>query len=300
MNDAMRQVTNAAARGLRALKRRLVPGLTARDYALARAYLRWVYDAARLDVVEDVNGHRIHLDDLDSLRLSVNRTFEPAATAFVRRAVRAGDVVLDVGANIGYFSLLLARQVGEAGCVYALEPDPTNFALLERNIAENGYRNVTAMRLAAWSVSGPLRLFRSEENRGDHRTYQSDAGRKSVDVDAVSVDEYVGAQLPAVDFVKIDVQGAEYEAILGMRELLARSPGATLLTELWPRGLRAAGASAERYLELLRDLGFALYELDARGVPRPADLARVLAEHTPENDGYADLLCRRGDLPPGA
>jgi FkbM family methyltransferase len=293
--------TNRAARSIRALKRRLLPGLSAGDFRLARAYVRWVSAAARLDVVDGINGHRMYLDDRDSLRLSVNRMCEPAETAFFRRAVADGDVALDVGANIGYFTLLFASRVGDAGHVYALEPDPSNFALLERNVAGNGYRNVTAERSAAWSVGGPLRLFRSEQNRGDHRTYESDEVRESVTVAAVRVDDWLGDRVRAVQFVKLDVQGAEYHAVQGMRGVLTRSPGVTLLTELWPRGLLEAGASAGLYLDLLRELGFAFYELPGDGgAPRPADLARLLAEQTVENDGYFNLLCRRGGLAPGA
>jgi hypothetical protein len=68
----------------------------------------------------------------------------------------------------------------------------------------------------------------------------------------------------------------------------------TLLTEVWPRGLLTAGASAALYLDLLRELGFAFFELGTDGVPVPADLSRLLAEQTPENDGFFNLLCRRG------
>lgn len=298
MTHLGRRLTNGMARGLRAIKRRLLPHVAARDHAFARAYLRWVYRAGRLDVVDGVNGHRMYLDDRDSLRLSVNRECEPAETALFRREVKPGDVVLDLGANIGYFTLLFAQRVGPSGAVVAFEPDPDNFALLKRNLAANGYRNVRAERRAVWDATGPLRLFRSEENRGDHRSYESPEARPAITIDAVSIDAFLGQDLPRVDFVKMDIQGAEHHALRGMRALLARSPRVTLLTEVWPRGLRLAGGSAEEYVASLRELGFALYELREDGSTVPADLARLLSEQTPENDGFVNLLCRKGGAAP--
>src|SRR5437867_3185244 len=93
-----------------------------------------------------VRGHWMHLDPTDSVVSPTLRhfgVFEPFETQLVQQMVRPGDVVLDVGANIGYYTLIFAELVGEQGHVYAFEPDPRNFAFLAKNVHSNRYRNVT-------------------------------------------------------------------------------------------------------------------------------------------------------------
>jgi tRNA G37 N-methylase Trm5 len=96
----------------------------------------------------DVDGHFFYLDPHDSLGLSVMGSFEPAETELMRQRVRPGATVLDIGANIGYFTLLMARCVGPSGHVYAFEPEPKNFELLQHNVRRNNYANVTCGQAA--------------------------------------------------------------------------------------------------------------------------------------------------------
>jgi len=116
--------------------------------------------------------------------------WEPFETDLVRREIQPGDTVLDIGANIGYFTLLFAQLVGAQGRVYAFEPDPTNFHILRRNIERNGLKNVVPEQKAVSSRTGKIRLFSDKTNRGDNRTFDPGNGRDWVEVDAVSLDEY--------------------------------------------------------------------------------------------------------------
>src|SRR3989344_3364089 len=95
----------------------------------------------KLNSVE-VMGNKIFLDDHDSLRLSILGVHEPYQTEIIMKNVKRGDVVLDVGANIGYYTLLFAKLVGPEGIVFAFEPDPTNFSILKKNVETNNYTNV--------------------------------------------------------------------------------------------------------------------------------------------------------------
>ena len=295
MASPTQHLVNAAARALHALHHRFFPGFDTRGSVVARAYLGWAKRAARLDEV-DVLGHRMTLDDRDSLRLSVARVIEPTLTRFVQATVKPGDTVLDVGANIGYFTLLFARAVGAGGRVVALEPDPQNVALLTRNVERNGYADrVTILPCAAWDASGPLRLFRSDENRGDHHVYDTGDGRESLTIDALRLDDYAPlAERPPVALVKMDIQGAEYRALLGMRALLERSRDVVLLTEFWPAGLINAGTPPGAYLDLLERLGFTLFDVpddgDTMSVTTPAAL---LERYRAERDDATNLICRR-------
>jgi FkbM family methyltransferase len=292
-----RTLTNLVARSLRDVRRAVAPNLDTRRFWLGRTYGRLVASAARLDFVDGVNGHRMYLDDRDSLRLSVARIFEPGETRYFASAIQPGDVVIDVGGNIGYFTLLFASKVGAAGRVEAFEPDPSNFALLSRNIAENGYSSVVLHNRAVWSKPGSLRLYLSETNRGDHRAYPSEEARRAVDIEAVRLDDLFpdSPGRSRVDFVKMDIQGAEYHALLGMRRLLERNAGVRVVTELWPNGLRRAGSSAEDLLELLSGLGFRFFELDEHsGTPTEIEREALLARAHADPEGFSNLLCQRG------
>lgn len=289
-----KRLANLAARSARRIRRTLLPGVPVGRIPFASTYFRWAERAARLDYVDDVVGHRMYLDDCDSLRLSVARIFEPVTTRFVRATLGPGQRALDVGANIGYFTLLFAGQVGPAGRVYAFEPDATNFSLLARNVEANGYRNVTAVNRAVWDRSGPLQLFLSEDNRGDHHVYDMADGRRSVTIQALRLDDYFPEPSVGFDLVKMDIQGAEQHALEGMRGLIGRSPGLTFIIEFWPAGLRACGSSGEQLLDTLAGLGFQFQVIDDR-VETLVHMSReqLLESCTPQNAASVDLVCRR-------
>ncbi|RMH20528.1 MAG: FkbM family methyltransferase [Acidobacteria bacterium] len=239
----------------------------------------------------EIAGHRLTLDPHDSLGLSL-RPYEPFTSRLVEDCLRPGQVAVDVGANIGYFTLLLARGVGATGRVYAFEPDPESFALLRRNVAANGYGNVIAAQAAVAEEAGTVRLFRSPDNAGDHRTYDAGDGRAAIVVEAVRLDDAL-ADAARVDFIKMDVQGAEPRALAGMRALLERSPRVVLLSEFWPWGLARGGASAAAYLEQLDALGFSLQLIDDDAERLEAVRAKDLLERLGTSfHHHVNLLCR--------
>jgi FkbM family methyltransferase len=228
------------------------------------------------------------------LFLLIRHLLRPGLTDLLARELRRGDVVVDVGANIGYYSALAAKLVGPEGRVLALEPDPAHFARLRRSLAANRCRNAVPLQLAAADREGGLDLYLSEENSSDHACYPV-PGRRRVPVRAVDLDGLVEEQgLPRVDLVKIDVQGFEPAVLRGMRGLLARNPGMRVVSELWPEGLRRAGFDPEEHLRDLADLGFALHLVEERrGRARPVNAAEALA--LCGERGWIDLLLTRGD-----
>jgi len=242
----------------------------------------------------EVLGHRMYLDRVDTLRLSLNGVWEPYETQVLTGGVQAGDVVFDIGANIGYYTLLLARSTGAAGHVYAFEPEPENFRLLEKNIAANGYQNVTAFNKAVGETSATRKLYLHEFNKGDHRMYESGDGRKHIPVECVSLDELLGGQNVRPDWIKMDVQGAEGLVLQGMREILGSGGRLKLLTEFWPYALDRAGSRPEEFLRTLLDYGFSLHELDERREEtRPVTDVDLLRRYTVENTEQGNLICIR-------
>jgi FkbM family methyltransferase len=170
--------------------------------------------------------------------------------------------VLDIGANIGFYAKILSKLVGETGVVYAFEPEQLNFERMRANT--QGLQNLKLVRAAVGSKTQKLKLYVSDDMNVDHHTYDNGRSRRAVEVDCVALDDYLAA-VRTVDFVKIDVQGFDCEAIRGARELLKRSSNVKLLGEFWPFGLKNSGTLPSSYLQLLKDLGFSVEFLGLHG-----------------------------------
>ncbi|MGI9088591.1 MAG: FkbM family methyltransferase [Chthoniobacterales bacterium] len=209
--------------------------------------------------------------------------------ALFRRLVQPGMRIVDIGANIGLYSLLLARLTSANGRVYSFEPETNLCATLRENCAANRADNVTIFQAAAGAKAGRMLLQRSPFNSGNNSLGQNQAGADALEVEIVTVDSVLPERV--VDFVKIDVQGHELAALSGMDETLAASPRARIFFEFWPAGLRAAGASAEALLELLRTRGFEIYR-PAKNAFQPLPDAQPLVRQLGRN-GYTNLLAAR-------
>jgi FkbM family methyltransferase len=240
--------------------------------------------------VIDVYGSLLRLDPDDSLFLG-SHDYEPYASKLVIGLLRPGDVAVDVGAMIGYYTVILGKHVGPDGRVHAFEPDPENFELLTSNVAMNGYGNVTCRQAIVGAEAGRAKLWRAPSNRGDHHAF-STPGREPVEVDVVALDDVIDG---AVDLVKIDVQGYESFVLAGMRGLIERSPELAMLVEFCPALLIEAGTQPADLLDELRSFGFTLFEIDddawcVRGVDMPELLDRVRPEFGDAAEGYTNLL----------
>lgn len=214
-----------------------------------------------LDLRMRVHGER---DRHVSRALRETGVWEPFETDLLRRQLRPGDRVLDVGANIGYFSLVSAACVGEQGKVYAFEPEPQNFALLEENIDLNGYRGrITPCRAALAAKAGTGVLYISPDNLGDHQLHEEAPGRDRIPVALkVGADWFRGRE-ERLDLVKVDVQGAEHAVIEGLFPLLSASgPKLRLLLELTPGSLRQAGSSGRDLVQRLAQLQLPFHIVD--------------------------------------
>jgi FkbM family methyltransferase len=257
--------------------------------------------AAAVTVETDVGP--LYLPAGDSIilpYLQEHGLWAPELTRLVRECVGAGMRFVDVGAHVGYFAVLAGKLVGPDGVVFAFEPHPRNFELLLANLWRNGLTNVLCFPWAVTDSCGFADLFEAPANSGDHRIYRSpDEERAAIPVRTVAVDA-VAIIRPPVDFVKLDVQGAEPAAIRGMTRLLAASPAATVALEHWPFGLQRFGEDAGDALAYYRRLGYAV-RVNLPDHDRPVVLSdEEILELCSEWDGFghADLVLRReGDAP---
>ncbi len=177
--------------------------------------------------------------------------------------IQKGMVVLDVGANIGYFTLIAARLVGGEGKVFAFEPEPYNFDLLVKNIKLNGYKNVIPVPKAISDKKGRATLF-LDKHRALHSLARENVTRfsgSSVEVEVQTLDGFLKDFGHRVDFAKIDVQGAELAVIGGMRRIIETNKELKMVVEFSPKQLRGFGSSPAEFLDRLTGYGFKLYQI---------------------------------------
>jgi FkbM family methyltransferase len=234
------------------------------------------------------------LDPQDSLRLSLDGVYEPFETRLFAERVNAGDTVLDIGANIGYYTLIAAKLVGRNGRVHAFEPDPGNFDLLEQNVRLNAYWNVALVNKAVSNTNGEARLYLADGNWGWHRIYETPDAKGHIPTELVALDSFFGAEDLGGDLViKLDIEGAEVGAVQGMSHLIQRHRHVTLFTEFLPLGLEQFGSSDREYFDLLRSLGFAIHHINNRTEQlEPLDTIDPILGHL-EQEKLTNLLCVR-------
>ena len=222
--------------------------------------------------------------------------WEDHETRLFRSHLRPGDVVVDLGANVGWFAV---QAILAGATVHAFEPVPQIAELTRRNIEramERGPGKGTLHVAAAGDAPGTAQIALAERNHGDNRVLDSGAERPgdmsdahTIDIEIVRVDDHVSD--PA-RVLKVDTQGSEWLALQGCRELLARSPQLALLIEFWPYALR--GADPIQLLRFLQDQGFVLGK--ATEAPYPMKPERILrqAEARDPVKGGLDLYGVRG------
>jgi len=208
----------------------------------------------------EIQGSKMYLDSLFR-DISVLGVWEPLQTEIVKKIIKNGNIVLDLGANIGYYTLILSKLVGNEGKVYSFEPDPKNFALLKKNIEINNYQNILFTQKAISNKKGTLRLYLSTTNPGDHRIFNVGDNRNFIEIESIRLDDWLDKLQDKINFIKIDIQGAEGKAIEGMTTIIQKSEKLNIITEFWPYGLIKLGTKPENFLKALTNYGFIPYEI---------------------------------------
>jgi FkbM family methyltransferase len=199
--------------------------------------------------------------------------YEERQWKMVRRILRPGGVLIDVGANQGFYSILASRVVGRSGRVIAFEPAISERRKLRRNLALNRCRNVVVEALAVGSEEGTADFHLCLGHQGSWSSLKKpapDATEKSqrVHVQVTTLDAYASrVALEGVDIVKIDVEGGELNVLRGATNLIDRFQP-VLLCELEDRRTRQWGYAASEILDFIRARGYEWYRLDVDGYPR--------------------------------
>ena len=217
--------------------------------------------------------------------------FEQTEINLVTAYLRPGMNVLDIGANIGLYSIIASKIVGERGKVWAFEPSSETYERLMANLALNGISSVEVVKIALADVISDWLVLRRDPGYRDGDRYLStrrktnaavagkadDLGDTEV-VEVTSLDYYFTSReegLPRIDFAKIDIEGGELSALRGGRQLLTNSPDVVLMLECTPEGCFLAGHTQEEVFQFLRRLGFGVHCWNQALREWISDMARV-------------------------
>ena len=210
-------------------------------------------------------GARMHVRFPDTIQSHVYffGVWEPAITAYLSHALRPGDVMIDIGANVGYDTLLAAHLVGANGHVHAIEASPRIHAMLLENLALNRAANVTPHAVAACASVCSVPVFLHDvRNLGGTTIVPAVAQRRDARLEATVPGRPLPAIVPeeairAARLIKIDVEGAEWSVIQGFAALLPTLSHRTeLLIETSAEGLRDHGMTIPAFLEVFRAAGY--------------------------------------------
>lgn len=250
----------------------------------------------------EIQGHKMFLHpkrrigNLDK-DISVTRVSEPIETEFVKKNIKKGSIVIDLGAYIGYYTLLFAKLVGNKGKVFAFEPEPDNFRILKKNVEINGYQNIILENRAVSDTNEKKNLYISN-GPSMHALFPSRfATEKYIQVKTIRLDDYFKNNnlKDEISFIKIDVEGSELGAIQGGSSLLDENKNLTILIEFHPAAIREFGYEPRDLLHWIVDKNFKLYFVNnqSKKIEQVEDFDSLSQKY--EGDGvYTNLICVKG------
>jgi len=208
---------------------------------------------------------RLNISDLIQETILLEDNWDPILTGFLQENLSDGNVFIDVGANIGYFTLIAAKCVGPGGMVLAIEPGPATANVLRQNLLRSRLTNVVVEEVACSDSDAPERLILhipTGHNVARASLSERNAGPGvTAEVVSTTVDQLVEKHnLRRVDLIKVDVEGAEFGVFRGMNQTLARFRP-SIVTELDPELLASFSSSAEDIQALMHSHGYRMSDM---------------------------------------
>lgn len=278
-----RKITEKAKEPLRKIAR----GIRRR---LARFFLgETVYCGDHIVFTKTIYGLNIFLDTKDlsvTPGILMNHAHEEWIVKVFLAGIRAGMTVIDIGANVGYYSLLAAYRVGKEGNVISFEPDLRSFKILHMNIDINGCLDrVELVKKGVFDGEGIREFFILKNHHGSSCFWDIENELKqkymetteAVEVDTVSLDEFFKGRNMKVDVIKIDAEGSEPWIFDGMRNIIKNNPRLLIITEFFPTMIRRGGRDPEAFLKSRVEDGFKLKIIDRNSRIKEKTMEELLA-----------------------
>jgi len=230
-------------------------------FSLIIRNIKWLFIKAKSknnQVIKEIKGSKMVLltnkkgldvrDDSIFKQLALDGQREFEATKVIENIIKPGYKIFELGANIGYYALLESRLVGQGGKIFAVEPEQTNFQLLNKNIELNSVSNIETHNFAISDQSGEIPFYITENSNLHSMIKPKHGSYQTVLVKTQSVDTFL-ADKGQIDFIRMDIEGYEYYALKGMNNTLANNPNLHLFIELHSNLLQS-----DQSIEILRKL----------------------------------------------
>lgn len=241
-------------------------------------------------LTQTIWGHKMYVDTRDlslAPHILVEGYWEMWVTKFIVGQVKEGMTIVEVGTNIGYYSVLLTAKIGQTGRFYGFEANPEVYETLFRNLAVNGLIDrATLVNKAVYSQSQTLKFSRLKRHQGSStilelperfaQHYMDEV--EVIEVPAVSLDDFFADKSPRVDLLKMDAEGSEALIFKGMKKLIKGNPQLKILFELAPGSIHGTGEDPKAFLSELTTLGFHLYRIQYDAMPIEATVEELLQQ----------------------
>lgn len=229
--------------------------------------------------------------------------YEAETSHFLGSILRPGDTFIDIGAHVGYFTMLASALVGAEGRVFSFEPEASNWAHLLEHIELNHATNVLPNFMAAGAAPGIAEFFVNSDNDGGHALWEvgrhpfnerSRTDRTSRRVFVTSLDHYFNdREIGNLKAIKMDAEGAEFSILVGARQLIAQTGVPFIVSEINRFGLESMGTTERQLRALMGDLGYETYLFQ----PGQMSLQQLTEAESPETNYVFNLLFRHPEAP---
>ena len=212
----------------------------------------------------------LHLND--GLRLSIRGIHDEKDAMIVRNNIKKDEIVVDLGAHIGYYSLMMAKLVGQSGRVFAFGPELRNLELLKKNVEFNSYSNITIVSKAVSDINGECSLFIGQESFGANKIFKPKKTNtqefEESKTKTIRLDDYFKKLgiLEKISFIKMDIEGSEISALRGMKNILKLNKNLKIFTEINKNALEDNNSNFREMLELLEVYNFKFYISDDKEI----------------------------------
>jgi len=215
----------------------------------------------------------------------MHKNWEPYISEVIRRKLKIGDVFVDVGANIGVFTLLAAKIVGETGKVMAFEPIPRLVEQIGRSARLNQFSNIKVIQKAVGASPANMRLASSSHNIGGSTLVEENNAEEFHNVSVSALDSELANQ-PKIDLIKIDVEGFEYEVLLGAKEVMSKHQPKIILEFSPSLYSKQRNQTSSSILSLLISSGYQCVDIQTKQIAD--DISDFLIKL---GDKQTDLFC---------
>jgi FkbM family methyltransferase len=242
-----------------------------------------------------LKGFRLYANSIDRIiailfwKWSILEGFE---SKYILSKIEPGWTVIDIGANIGFYTVQFSKKVGKNGKVLAVEPSFNNVYLLKKNIRANRLKNVSIIEKAVSSKTGIGKLYLSTGHSGDHRIYNTINKRKCIPIQTITIDNLTKNE-KQVDLIKMDIQGAEYLSISGMSRTIKKFPNVKIVSEFSPKLLTESGGKPDQFLDYFLSEGFSLKYFNEKSKNLSRTTKKELLENICIGNNYVSLYLER-------